>query len=289
MYDVSERGELRLSSDDIFIGHAWPDFNTKTTAKNKWSTFDPEQITNSVVLRYPNDERVFMIGPFNTDADQIGWSLPLLAKTKNFIGICGDRWVRDLEDVFPVFRQCQFHHLNMALDPRQYPMVKRKFNPKGKRKFLYVGRVSQEKGTDMLAELASRSPGFHCGYISSGRINSCVKIADQAIFTVDYVKNLVNEYDYFLSFSTYDAQATTVLEAMSWGLGIACTPESGYEHESIFELSTADLAHNLKAVETMQSIDEERLTNMQKANLQLLNQKYSWDIFRDKLIKIINN
>jgi hypothetical protein len=73
---------------------------------------------------------------------------------------------------------------------------------------------------------------------------------------------------------------------MSWGFGVGCTLQSGYQHESIFELSTTDLNQNLRTIDLMQTIDEEILVKMQQNNLRLLKTKYSSQLFQKKLLKL---
>lgn len=287
LYDFFDKSNIVLEEDDLFIGHASPDYSKPATIKNKWKEFDKDQVTNKVVLKYPNDKRVFLIGPFNFDYDQVGWLIPLLEITNNFIGICGDIWANDVEKVFPVFKNCKFHHVNMAVDSKQYPNVKKEFNKKGSRKFLYIGRISQEKGTNMLAEIAMKHTNFVCGYIGHGNIEGCFKIANNAILSPEFIKKLAQEYDFFINLSNFDAQATTVLEAMSWGFGVACTPETGYEHESFYTLSAKDLDFNLKMITTMQNVELEDIMLKQKHNYNLLKEKYSWEAFQNKILNII--
>jgi hypothetical protein len=59
LYDFRDKRTLKLNQNDIFIGHAAPDFSTKLYKKNKWTSFDTNQITNKVVLTYPNDQSFF--------------------------------------------------------------------------------------------------------------------------------------------------------------------------------------------------------------------------------------
>ncbi len=288
LYSIHDSAVIKLGENDIFIGHHWPDFTTKIKDKNSWTHFDSNQITNKIILNYPNDKRVFLLSPFNHDKDQMSWAIPLFEKTQNYIAICGDYWMNNLIKEFPVFQQCKFHQLNMALDVVQYPFLKVTFNEKRKRKYLYIGRVSEEKNTAMLELIAAKVNNFEGGYIGEGSIKGWKQIAEHASLTPEFVKNLTDEYDVFINTSTYDAQATSILEAMSWGFAIACTPQSGYQHDSIFELSTNDIVQNSKVLDQLQTADEKDLKRMQDVNRELLNSKYSWSTFQKQLINIIN-
>jgi glycosyltransferase involved in cell wall biosynthesis len=287
LYDILETGSIGLGADDLFIGHAWPDKRTLVKGRNQWSAYSPHQITNNTVLRQPNHKNLYLINPFNTDRGQVGWLMPLLEKVKHFIGICGDNWLENLQFEFPVFERCSFHHLNMAVNADEYPFVKTYFNAPGRRKFLYIGRVSEEKNTAMLSSLAERVGGFHCGYIADGHIAGCHKVSGYTRLEPGLLRKLASEFDFFISPSAADAQATTVLEAMAWGLGILSTKESGYSHDSIYSLSVDDIEANCDAVEYLQRCDESELLVRQQQNRELVMTKYDWATFCSRLASAV--
>ena len=288
IYDINDNRDLILGDNDVFLGHAWPDFKDYKSGNNYWKTFDPNNITNKVILRYPNDPRVKVIMPFNHSLEQNGWLEPLLPKIHTLIGISGDYWVKNISK-FPFFDKLNhFRQLNMSLDKKDYPLLKRKFNKKEERRFLYIGRVSKEKNIELLEELALLN-GFKGAYISDGEgIKGWDKLSDFRRLTPDYVQTLVNEFDFFVTTSTYDAQATTVLEAMAWGFMILCTEQTGYSHESMFLLDLHDSEFNRSLIKYIQNVDEEVLYSYQKINLELLDTKYSWNKFNRDLAAILN-
>ncbi|HEU4470472.1 MAG TPA: glycosyltransferase [Flavisolibacter sp.] len=289
LYDVYENSDIVLGENDKFLGHYWPDMNTKEQGNNSWSRFDEDHVTNKVMVRYPNDPRVFGISPFNHSIEQNGWAIPLLRQLHCYIGINGDYWMESLAQSPYAFMKGRMFHLNMPIDQESYPRIKRSFGKKGARKFFYIGRVSKEKNTAMLEQIAASSPHFEGGYIGNGLIKGWKQIAAKAALTPDYMMKLSQEYDVFINTSTFDAQATTVLEAMSWGFAVACTPESGYTDAPIFQLSATDLEHNLKMIDAIQATEESELHERVRQYDHLLAEKYTWKKFADKLIKILNN
>ena len=287
LYDLRQRGEVSVGENDLFLGHPWPDVSTKKQNSNCWTKYDRTVVSNRTVLRNPRRRNVMMISPFNTDLGQVEWVGPLLKKCSVYIGICGDFWAEKTSSLAGLFGECKFEHLNMAIDTDQYSACKESFAPPGERRFLYIGRVSDEKNTAMLTRLAERIPGFRCDYIAQGRIDNCTKIADNIVLTNRFVAQHLSKYDVFLSPSRADAQATTVLEAMSWGLVVAATRESGYDHDSIFRLSTDDVEYNVNVIKRIQSMNGSELHERVLGNFNLIREKYSWSVFKSKLKEIV--
>jgi glycosyltransferase involved in cell wall biosynthesis len=289
LYDIYETGSIELGKDDIFLGHIWPDFSTKEEGNSCWLEYDKDNLTNKMILRYPGDKRVFALSPFNLSVEQMGWASPLFKKVNRYIGICGDFWYDRLENSEFSFLKEKFSCLNMPINTEDFPPIKKQFNPKGKRKFLHIGRVSKEKNTEMLECLAENCPDFEGGYIGTGKIKGWTHIAEFAYLTPKFMASIADEYDFFINTSIFDAQATTIIESMAWGLVVACTPESGYQEDSIYQLSADNLQYNMEVVHMMQQAEEETLHAIVESNHQLLKNKFNWNIFINKLSNVLKN
>jgi len=83
--------------------------------------------------------------------------------------------------------------------------------------------------------------------------------------------------------SRADAQATTVLEAMSWGFPVACTKETGYSDENLFLLELDDIEQNIAVVEKMQNLSDDELLCISKNNRMLVETQYNWQNFGNVL------
>ena len=290
LYSIFDNRNLILNNNDLFLGHPWPDFKDYQNGNNSWKSYDTNQITNKLILKYPNDKRVFIICPFNHSLEQIGWIEPLLSNISNFVALSGDIWVNTFKD-FPLFEKFKnVYNINMSLDQKHYPFIKKDFNKKGERKFLYIGRLSKEKNIKLLEQLASRIENFKGGFISDGDlIKGWHKISAFTDLNPEFMKKIALEYDVFINASDFDAQATTILEAMSWGFMILCTNQTGYIHDSIFELKLHDEIFNINIIHKIQNMDDLNLKKIQNTNLNLLKNKYSWNVFSDKLQSILKN
>lgn len=288
VYSLFEKKDLKLKDNDIVIGHPWPDFSTYKDGNNKWNGYDKNQITNKLILRYPNDKRVFILSPFNLSFEQCGWLLPLADKFKTFLAISGDYWIRNIEmsEFKGAFsRICQ---IPMAIDTKVYKKVKMNFNPKGKRKFLFIGRVSKEKNIEMLEKLADSIPDFEGGYIGKNEIKGWKKVKDFVPLTNELISEVAKEYDFFINLSTFDAQVTTVLEAICWGFPVLCTPQSGYEEDCIIKMSTDDLEFNIDQIKKAQQMDDVELSNLINNSKDVIDKKYSWNTFNQTVMYAIS-
>lgn len=287
LHDHTSTGAISLGPRDLFVGHPWPDDATKDPSRYYWHQPSPTQITNMTLRRYPDDPRVVLISPF-CGALQTPWIRSLTDICRNWILICGDVWRDSIEAVMPWQPRCAMHPINMFVYADHYPPVKADFAPPGHRRFLYIGRVSGEKNTDLISAMAARLPGFSCGFITNdGGIEGCHSVSAERQLTPEYARSTLSRYDFFISPSSADAQATTVLEAMAWGLGVAATRESGYDHPSIFALRPHDVAFNQQVFDGLQRIPSERLKELQRHNRVLVETKYSAATFRERLAGIM--
>ncbi|MBJ6727027.1 glycosyltransferase family protein [Geomesophilobacter sediminis] len=264
LYNLHERIDLRPEDGDILLGH-------------------PVNDCDSVVWRALADNRFhrkYLIAPYNHDPRQVGWLAEAVEQCDKFFAICGNYWIDTLDRSPLLGLRDKLVHLNMALDPADYPLLKTTFNPPGKRKFFYIGRLGTEKGVDLLEGFAASGRGFSGGFIcSGGDIKGWKRISVPRKLTPDFMAAVAREYDIFINMSRADAQATTILEAMSWGFPVACTRESGYTKEDFTYLDLDDAEGNLKRLEALQELPESELKCMSEGNRNRLQERYGWNNF----------
>ncbi|MDP2402208.1 MAG: hypothetical protein Q8N02_01680 [Methylotenera sp.] len=268
LYDLRERITICPEPGDILLGHLWPDRQTVM-----WNSISD-----------PRFSKKYLIEPYNNDEEHVGWLRDGLQLCDGLFAICGDYWIDNFSQTPLKGFENKISHLNMAVDTSNYPLVKTEFNPPGKRRFLYIGRHGQfgdEKGIGLLEELSKSIPGFQGGYIcTGGEIKGWKKISPPLSLTTDLMKEIASEYDVFINMSRADAQATTILEAMSWGFPVACTNQSGYNRESnFFYLSLDDMEHNFEMFHKIQNLPDHELKVISLANRSVVENKYGWDRF----------
>lgn len=278
LYDLRENLTIFPASGDILLGHLWTDRNTVI-----WNSINDSRFSKKILMQ-----------PYNNNESQLGWVRDGLKFCDGLIAIGGDYWVDNFsESPLKNFGE-KISHLNMAVDASSYPIVKNKFNPPNKRRFLYIGRQGRfgdEKGIGLLEELAKRIPNFQGGYICGGaEIKGWKKISEPTTLTPELMKVIASNYDVFINMSRADAQATTILEAMSWGFPVACTNQSGYSREkSFFYLSLEDMNHNVDVINKIQNLSDDEIKSISVKNRSVVEGKYSWDVFVSNFEKIIRS
>ena len=272
LYHLKERLAIEPEEGDILLGHLWP---------------DPESVVRQA-LRDRRFSKKFLIGPYNHDPRQVGWMRDAIEECDAFFAICGDYWMDTFDrSPFPELKE-KVIHLNMAIDTADYPCLKKNFSRPGGRTFFYIGRhgsFGDEKGVHLLENLAARIPGFRGGYICpDGEIKGWHRISRPTSLTRDFMERIAGGYDIFLNMSRADAQATTVLEAMSWGFPVACTRETGYTDDALFPLDLENEEMNLDTIRRIQEMPGSGLEAMVDANRKALGTKYSWHTFTERLV-----
>ena len=89
--------------------------------------------------------------------------------------------------------------------------------------------------------------------------------------------------------SNFDANPSTVLEGISWGIMPIMTKQCGYEgFDKIMYIPLNNVSKAVKKINFLQNLNQKKLKNLQKINLQFLKNKYNWKNFRFKILKVVN-
>ena len=87
-----------------------------------------------------------------------------------------------------------------------------------------------------------------------------------------------------------DANPTTILEAMAWGLIPVCSVQSGYEgFPGIRNISIDCLDDAVETIKTLQLVPEKQLKKWQQENLNLLDKHFNWERFCAQVLNEIEN
>lgn len=267
LYDLAEKGEIRLKEDDILLGHPHP---------------NPQTIVQQTLHRSHKCKCKALIFPIHYGIASINeFTLPLIEQADIVFGIMGPYWYDNLENSFFAPWKHKIIRVDMAVDATEYPLVKRHFNPPGRRGYLYIGSNRPEKGCEILNRTMAKLSNFPKGWIGGGPdIPNVPRIATHAHLTPEFMSSLATEYDFFINTSVSDANPTTILEAMAWGFPVACTPQSGYyKIPSIITLDTTDIEANVKALLELQYAPEEYLLQLSVTNRRLVETHYTWERF----------
>jgi len=257
--------------DDILIGHPHPEpgkcFRTSMVAPWK---------------------KVISIAPWNGSDEYRRDQEYVWKVVDHHFAICGDGWY----NTGPLEGQMNCTPLDMAIDPQYFPPLKQSYNPPGERRFLYIGCTVPIKGTEYLSELSIsevfvnlRDKTF--GHIGNGKITGVVPHgyldlqSDQAKFTIA-------SYDFMIMPGIHDANPTTVLEAMAWGLIPVLSDGCGYTESDYhgYHLSRS-CADDAELIESLQRADETTLHDLARRNAELVRSRYTWQRFVESVALVL--
>ncbi len=280
-YDLWEKHAASMSSGDKFIGlpvqvydgRSWDDPSINCVTRK---TLEKYNLDGTIILPYCHDAR------YNASTNGL-----IEKHGQNLIILSGRFWTDswDQSPIKPFVKNLL--RVNMGVDANEYPVIKKNFNPKGKRKYLYIGQSAWYKNTAQLEAIAAAIPGFEGGYISSGEIRGWKKIASWADLTTEYMKELALEYDIFVNTSSSDPSPATILENMCFGFAVACTPESSYSYETLTRLDVKDTAFNCKQLNELQYMDEEELLRRARVNRQIAITDHDWGGIIKKIVDFV--
>ena len=109
-------------------------------------------------------------------------------------------------------------------------------------------------------------------------------------FSEQEVKKLIQEYDFLITVGSADANPTTILEAMAWGLVPVCSVQSGYNgFSAIRNISIDCIEDAITTIKYLQSVPEEQLKKWQQENLTQLDIHFNWNRFCSQVLHEIEN
>lgn len=256
-------GAVAHEPGDILLGHAHPVPGTAFRAS----------------LSSGDWGRVVMMSPYNEDPLQVAWLNPLVARADRFVAVCGPYWAERFSRSRYAWWGDRFRPLELAVDREDFPRVKRSFGRPGQRRLLYIGRAEWPKNPPYLEALAAARPQWDWGWIGSGRKGlKGFRRHGQMDFRSESARRLVASYDFTLTVGTFDANPSTLLESMAWGLIPLCSPQSGYAAEAgIVNVPLGDLEGAVAILDGLQTTKPAQLLRLQRDNDRLLKDRFSWD------------
>jgi hypothetical protein len=273
-YDLNYPKAIVPVPGDILLGH-------------------PDAAAWTVFRRSMNDPRwgrKIGMAPFMPgDLGQSAYLHRFIPACDLFLAITGQHWFRAIPST--PFRHFlpKLVHLDLAVDRGDFPFVKRSWNPPGKRRFVYIGHDAGYKNLPYLQDLASRSPGCDFTWIGTDRSRyPNLRCGGRRDFSDEENRRFIAGFDFMVTVGRADANPTTILEAMSWGLIPVCTPESGYDREEgVINVPLDDAGAAAEIIARLQSMPEERLQELQRINQSRLEGHYHWDRFAEVVIGAI--
>lgn len=227
----------------------------------------------------------------------------LTRKADKVFSIMGPAWYDRLDSSAFAHWKPKIVRLDMAVDAGYFHYArrtppppdskeeppKRYFNEPGRRSFVYIGRDEHEKGTDILAAIFERLPECTLHYYGSigdpnNRLLTMPNVKKHGWTHVHpgWANDLIRQSDFIISTGRSDANPTSLLEGMAWGLIPFCTPESGYNGGANFVgLSGDNVARSANILREWNNLPDEVLLERALRNRQLVVDHYNWKRFCD--------
>ncbi|MGN6370806.1 MAG: hypothetical protein ACTHN5_21335 [Phycisphaerae bacterium] len=266
VYDLAERRVIVPEPGDVLIGHPHQDplsVLTASFAHEGWA------------------KRIIMC-PYSHGIPEIcAWVDDLVCAADSFLAITGNHWFETMDQSLFSHWKYKTRQLDLAVDPQHFPPLKTRWNPPGKRRFLYIGYSAPAKGTDYLAALADAAPQVHFGWIGGGTMTTDrIEILGPCDFNLPDARALVAEYDFLITTGRSDANPTTILEALAWGLLPVCTPQSGYRGQPwLVNIPLDDLPAATRILHDLNAAPEDELQHRVTLGRQELQRHFTWQRF----------
>lgn len=242
-------------------------------------------------ISQPGWKRVIALSPYCHEGGvHMAFFDPIIGKCNLYLAITGNYWYDHAPQHMFAHWFPKMVHMDLAVDRRDFPPLKKIFNPVGKRRFVYIGNTSWGKNVTYLSEIANKIPEYSFSWIGRGETIPGVESLGFQNFSNDEAKQLLASFDFMITVGKADANPTTILESMAWGLIPVCTPQSGYyRYPGIFNIPLDNLEEAIQQLTRLQQMPEVELYQIQHANWQLLDTHFTWERFSNQIMQAIES
>ena len=288
LYHLQEKVKIRFKPDDIFIGHPYfPGGQghrgvtelsiSQSKRPNLFALISPLHCNTNIVTSHINRDYLDEVDKLVREADIL-------------FAIMGEYWWDQWKESPYTHWLPKMVRLDLAVDTQDFPRVKTKFNPPGKRRFLYIGRNDPMKGIDLLTKLLSEGGKFSGGWIGSGPdIPGIPRVSPSRDLSPEFMQQIAEHFDFFITTGVADPNPTTILESMSWGFPVICTPQSGYyETAYLRNVYHDNIPRSLEVLEELQHAKEEDLMSRANEARTVVETEYTWDRFLSTIFSALN-
>lgn len=293
-YAMNELGSITPQPGDILIGHP--------------SRFTDNSIFNRS-FHHPGWAKRIVICPFSygmpLDAAAID---PLVEAADHYLAMCGPYWFETVGQSLLSHWQYKMRRIDLGVNRADYPASKTAFNPRGKRRFLYIGNAGPMKGGDIFCALAEANPDMEFGWMNWTGPRNCpagtllrdylaierrlragrITVHGGANWQDQDHVGTVTSYDFLLTCGRSDSNPSTIFETSAWGL-IPIAPKTCgfYEDDWLVNIPLDDFAAASGILRALNNAPEDELMARQAAGFRQLDQTYTWDRAAQQMIDCI--
>lgn len=271
-YDWCQDCEMQpVKSGDVVLGH--PNYPPNTPTRRLFEM--AKHVDCFKALIFPLHHAMPDINlPFND----------LAIQADAIFSICGPYWYDTLPSSSFAHWQPKITRLDIAVDLESFPFTKTGFRAAGTRRFLYIGSSRPEKNLDLLADIFAHVPYDLdvYGQIDHPKLARMKNVRMRGWANIDhaFLDKICASTDVFVNTSCSDANPTTCTEAASYGLVVACTPQSGYHPDQPFwGLNPTNIGDNVELLRHAQWCDEYILLQQAQKQRLWVEQFCTWPEF----------
>jgi len=259
--------QISVGPNDIVLGH--PNYPANTPTRQAFT-----QPCRAKCLIHPFHH--------NRASDNLPFD-DLASQADRIFSICGPYWYDSVDQTGFAHWKPKMVRVDMAVDANVYPYLKQDFNRK--RRLLYVGSSTPNKNLGLLYKIMKHLPDVELHWYGGSREHPLARLPNVRTtgwVTLDHklAERICQDCDVMVSVSDSDANPTTLLETMAWGLIVACTKESGYYNDPLFtELYLDDFQATIQQIRGLLAAPADQLRERSKAGRSAVEATYNWDRF----------
>ena len=264
-YGWRDKVTIEPKPGDILLGHPhW----------RRDSVFDRS-------VNQPGWARRILMAPYADDLRQVAYYDRHMDQCDLFLAITGNYWFNRIEDATIRRWKPKMRHMDLAVNRTFFPFVKTAFNAPGQRKFLYIGHTAHNKNVGYLSQLQLQCESADISWAGKGRKKiPGVHVLGFMDFSKPEARAKVKEFDFMITVGAMDANPTTILESMAWGLIPTVTMQSGYENRAgIVNVPLNDAAAAEGVFKRLQSLSDAEMREIQRQGQDAIDSHYRWDRF----------
>lgn len=260
-HDFDRTYRIDPAPGDVLIGHAHPIAHTVFRRS----------------MRHPGWSRRILLEPFNADWRQVGFIDDVIDQCDLFLAITGRYWFERTDG--PTARwKPKMVHVDLAVDQTKFPLLRTSVADRGHRRILYIGNDHPGKNLPYLDAIAGAWRNGTIDWAGRGKPLQHVTSLGFVDFSTAAGRELISRYDFLITVGNADANPTTVLEAMSWGLVPICTSTSGYcDEPGIINVPPDDVVATCTLLDQLQHAPDAEIEALRAAARQRLDTHFRWD------------
>jgi glycosyltransferase involved in cell wall biosynthesis len=231
-----------------------------------------------------------------------------LKAARRIFAFCGDIWIQRTRELGDDNRhgavKDKLVQVNLGCESRLFPS-KTEFGTNNRRNFLHISNLAEYKnigllfqsldGLDATLMIASQSLK-KTGWITANCIDAYGRAKDCRFYSLGRISNddpainafIIENFDFYIHTSTFDAQATVILENCARGLVPLITPESGFECPDAIYL-TQNPKQNREIINQAMNMSEDEYVARSRGVRAHVRDHHDWDRIYRRIWSVIED